>query len=118
MVSPPLTDEIDIPCAERDEWYLFTSMPTAIDVDQRYVAYVGFSVTPIELLLTTEPAFDRKKLEWLRPLQLQFWRNIERLQPISYISSGEYDIVVTSNQDFADRVLLAAKNMLGSETSI
>jgi hypothetical protein len=113
MISPPLNDTIDIPCAEHDEWYVFPSVPTNIEFGKRYVNYLGFTLADPQQLAAIEDPMSWTSLDWLIALQLEFWRDIERLKPISYISSGDYDIIVTRNSNFAERVLSAARKQTG-----
>lgn len=114
MISPPIVAETDIPCAEHDEWYIFPEVPHDMEISQRYVNYFGFTLADaFELASSQDPTRDRTNYDWLVTLQLDFWRNLKRLNPISYVSSGDYDIIVTKNPRFAETVLSAAKAMMG-----
>lgn len=115
MISPPLNDAIDIPCAEHDEWYVFPSIPTHIDFGQRYVNYLGFTIADPRQLAADEDSMFRSNLDSLIQLQLEFWRDMNRLKPISYVSIGHYDIIVTINPVFANRVLNAARKTTGQQ---
>jgi hypothetical protein len=109
MVSPPLAANTEIPCDGHDEWYIFSRMPNAIDIKHRCVNYFGFTLAdPKQLAASQDPTWDRTKCDWLVPLQENFWRDIDRLNPVSYVSSGDYDIVVTKNHQFAESILTLA----------
>jgi hypothetical protein len=113
MVSPPLTPQLQIPCDEYDEWYVFQFLPTSINVTDRYVNYCGFNLAnPYELTASQDPTWDRTNYGWLVPLQRQFWSDIERLNPTSYISSGDVDVVVSRDPAFVQRMHDAAREIL------
>lgn len=113
MVSPPLTPELDVPCDENDEWYVFPSVPASIDVTNRYVNICGFTLAdPHALTASQDPKWDRANYDWLVSLQRQFWSDTDRLDPSSYISNGDADVVVTRNRAFFEHVLDAARKAI------
>jgi len=112
MVSPPLTAELDIPCENHDEWYIFRPLPHTIAFSDRFVNYMGFTLAdPRTLAESQDPTWDSTNYDWLVPIQRQFWANIEHLNPSSYVCSGDADIVVTRDQHFAKRILDAAQEI-------
>lgn len=114
MISPPLTESTDVPCGEYDEWYVFPTVPPRCDFRNRFVNYVGFTLAdPKRLVPTMDQERDRTHLDWLVQLQTEFWHELERLGPLSYVASGDYDIIVTTNLRFAECVLAAAQEMPG-----
>lgn len=114
MVSPQLSADTYIPCDEHDEWYVFPTAPTSIDATERYVNYLGFNLADAQALADSQdPTWDRTNYDWLIPLQQQFWSDIERLDPSTYVSSSEADIVVTCQLDFFQHVLAAARQPMG-----
>jgi hypothetical protein len=114
MVSPPLTSQLDIPCDTHDEWYVFRKLPDSFNLAERYVNYFGFTLAnPRELSETQDPTWDRTNFDWLIPIQERFWADIERLNPSSYVCSGDAEIVVTQDTTFAARILEAARETVG-----
>ena len=65
MVSPPVSERLEVPSDQFDEWYVF---PDGLD--------------------------------WLYPIQERFWSQIETLRPISYIASGDNEVLVTRSSEF------------------
>lgn len=105
MVSPPLFPGVNIPCDQFDEWYIFEDGHAGDAKFEVFVNYLGFNLAdPREMTASYDPTWERSGLDWLYPLQEQFWRQIERLSPISYICSGTNDIVVTRNEEFANTI--------------
>ena len=114
MVSPPLTPQLHIPSGEYDEWYVFKTLPTSIDIAERYVNYLGFNLAdPHAMAASQDPTWDRTNYDWLVPLQSRFWLDMERLNPTSYISSGDADVVVSRDTAFIRRVVDAARQIAG-----
>ena len=107
--------EVHIPCDEYDEWYVFRALPTSIDATHRYVNCLGFNLAdPYVLAESQDVTWDRTNYDWLVPLQRQYWSDMERLFPSSYVSSGDADIVVTRDPAFFQRVLDAARQVVGN----
>lgn len=114
MVSPRVTGDLVIPCDTHDEWYLFRTLPDSFGITERYVNYGTFNLAdPRELARSQDPTWDRTSYDWLIPLQERFWDNLERLNPCSCVASGDADIVVTTNEVFAERILEAARQAVG-----
>ncbi len=103
MVSPPLSSDIKVPCDNFDEWYVFRELPTSLEVSDHYVNYPEFNLTQ----------HSDVRNDWLPRLKRQFWSDIDRLAPSSYISSGNADIVVTSQPEFFEQALDAARRSTG-----
>ncbi len=113
MVSPPLTPHLEIPADEYDEWYVFESLPTSIDIAERYVNYSGFNLADPQAMAASQgPNWDRTIYDCLVPIQARFWSDMNRLDPSSYISSGCNDIVVSRNAAFVNRVVDAARQQI------
>jgi len=114
MVSPPMTPQLDVPSGEYDEWYVVQSLPTSLEITERYVNTCGFNLAdPHAMAATQDPTWDRTNYDWLVPIQSRFWSDMERLNPSSYISSGDADIVVSRNTAFVNRVAEAARQIVG-----
>lgn len=112
MVSPPLSPQVEIPVGEYDEWYLFPELPSALELPDPYVNYLGFNLAdPYAPAASQDPTWDRTNYDWLTPLQTQFWSDMKRVNPSSYISSGDADIVVSRNPAFAKCVLEAIREI-------
>jgi hypothetical protein len=101
MVSPPLTNNVDIPYDNHDEWY-FVERPCfdqhSIEI---FVNFCGFTLAPPTELDATA---DREWIDFLNRLQERFWEQLERVRPVTYVAMGEFDIVVSQKRDFVDRV--------------
>lgn len=112
MVSPPLTRRLHIPCDEYYEWYVFSPLPSSLEVPELFVNYGGFNLAdPRALAASQDPTWDRANYDWLFPLQERFWANLQRLNPVTYVASGDADVIVTRNPEFAINALaLARKN--------
>ncbi|WP_164102798.1 hypothetical protein [Candidatus Laterigemmans baculatus] len=114
MVSPPLTPQLQIPFDTHDEWYVFRSLPDSLTVTDRYVNYCGFNLAdPHTMAGSQDASWDRTNYDWLIPIQRRFWADIERLDPSSYVCSGDADTVVTRDQEFAARFLDIARAIAG-----
>lgn len=106
MVSPPLDATLSIPHDDYDEWYIFHNVTTSFGRFERFVNYGGFNLAdPREMSATFDPTWERSGLDWLYPIQGRFWSQIDRYDPITYTCSGDNDVVVTKDQQFADKVL-------------
>lgn len=116
MASPPLTEQMHIPSGEYDEWYIFPWLPSSIDITERYVYYCGFNLAdPQAMADSQDSTWDRTNYDWLVPVQARFWSDMERLNPLSYVASGDADVVVTRNTGFAHRVVEAAREIEGNK---
>lgn len=85
-LSPPLTGDLDLPHDQFDNIGRFTVVPGE------------------EMQRRCDPSWERDALDWLIPLQKRFWEQLERVRPVSYIATGESDVVVTRNHSFAARL--------------
>lgn len=105
MVSPPLEEGIDVPYDEFDEWYIFDDDRSRLSDVERFVNYSGFNLAdPRAMAESFDPTWERSGLDWLYPIQERFWQQIDRLAPMSYISSGDRDVVVTKCHSFAESI--------------
>ena len=96
MVSPPIHLGLEIPQDQYDEWYIFEDASPRLGSFERFINFGGFS-------LTNDPA-------WKPELQEQFWAQLERLSPLTYVGSGDNDIIVTRNLSFANALQTAIQN--------
>jgi hypothetical protein len=105
MVSPPLTSETTIPSDCYDEWYVFDGDHSTFGVAERFVSFGSFTLAdPRKMAATFDPTWEISGLDWLYPIQERFWSQVDRHFPLSYIASGDNDIVVTRKPGFAARV--------------
>ncbi len=105
MVSPPLAEELDIPHDGYDEWYLLDEPPSSEWQPEVFVNYGSFTlVSTEELYKSYDPTWDCHGLEWLDPIQERFWEQLERVNPVSYIAIGGYDVVVSQRREFIERL--------------
>lgn len=103
IVSPRLVDGIDIPHDQYDEWYIFPDDRPRLHDLERFVNYGGFNLAdPRAMTASFDPTWERSGLDWLYPLQDRFWKQLDHLSPLSYIASGESDVIVTRLPSFAE----------------
>lgn len=106
MVSPPVSEHLDVPQNQFDEWCLFPDASSRIREFERFVNYGGFTLAdPRSVTASFDASWERDALDWLYPVQERFWSQIETLRPISYIATGDNDVLVTRNPSF--RAVLA-----------
>jgi hypothetical protein len=103
MVSPRLRAGLDIPSDHYDEWYIFDADRLALGQFERFVNYGGFNLAdPRSMAKSFDPTWEPSGLDWLCAIQDRFWIQLDRLGPVSYIASGDNDVVVTRHHGFAD----------------
>jgi len=96
-VSPPLDGNVDIPHDQYDEWYL-VSDESALDGASVFVNYCGFS----PVAATADP-------DLLATIREQFWSQLGRVLPESYVAMGDNDVVVSRNRRFMQAVQAATE---------
>ena len=105
MVSPALTDQLDIPYDQYDEWYILETRDFPVKEPEVFVNYGGFTLIEIDTLnKNDDPTWDYKRWDFLKPLQERFWLQIRKVDPIAYISSGGVDIVVSKEENFVNEI--------------
>ena len=108
MVSPPLRPGLEIPHDQFDEWYVFGDDPPQLGELERFVIYGGSNLAdPGSMAKSFDPTWDPSGLDWLYAIQDRFWLQLERIAPVSYIASGDNDVVVTRNRGFAECICRA-----------
>jgi len=109
VVSPPLTEGLDIPRDQCDEWYLLDEPPSPEWTPEVFVNYGGFTLSPIEEIYKTyDPTWDRHGLDYLVPIQERFWEQIDRVNPVSYIAMCDQNIVVSRRPEFIEQLRAGA----------
>jgi hypothetical protein len=109
MVSPPLDAALVIPYDQYDEWYLLDEPPHPGWEPEVFVNYGGFTLLPIEEIYKTfDPTCERGGLDYLVPIQERFWAQIERVDPVSYIATGDLDVVVSKRREFIEHLRAGA----------
>jgi hypothetical protein len=112
MISPPLRTGLDIPCDQYDEWFIVAERPTAFPEFDAFVNYGDFNLAdPHALAATFDPTWEHFGLDWLYPLQQQFWQIINEIQPAAYIASGDNDIVVSRSVPFVEAFIDSTVNL-------
>ncbi len=105
MISPRLGKNTEVPYDNFDEWYFFPILVNFPEEQEVFVNYGRFSLVPVEEQLKGfDPTWERDSLDWLRALQDQFWEQIMRLEPETYVSMGDRDIVVSKNLSLLERI--------------
>lgn len=111
MVSPPIAEGLEIPFDCYDEWYIFEQLPSDWD-PELFVNYVGFTLeSPAETYKTYDPTWDRHRLDWLVPIQERFWKQIAKVNPVSYVAMGDKDVVVSRCREFVEELLVDASQV-------
>jgi hypothetical protein len=87
-ISPLVTDDLDIPNCQYDEWYVFDS-PTTFESYEVFVNYWKFSLE-----------------DFLTDIQERFWKQIESLSPETYLAEGDFLICVTKNEKLFNQISL------------
>lgn len=105
MVSPPIDSKMEVPYDGFDEWYFFeepTKLPDDIEI---FINYGNFSLVPVDQQLEEfDPTWESDSLDWLRPIQQRFWSQASKLNPETYVSIGDKDIIVTKNGHLLDKL--------------
>jgi len=106
MYSPPLTEGIDIPSDQYDEWYIGSGLAFPSGGIETFVNYGGFTlVPPEELYKSYDPSCEKGVLDSLEVIQSRFWKQLERINPETFIAVGDNDVVVTKSQQFFDEMI-------------
>jgi hypothetical protein len=93
--SPCIRDVLPVPTPEFDEWLVFAE-PTEIEVWEPFVNYADFSLDDINC----------------ESYQKQFWSQIEKVRPESYLAEGDRLIFATRNRRVHE-IALSRKNLEG-----
>jgi len=105
MVSPPLCEGLLVPHEQYDEWYISNSEIIFHAEFEIFVNYGGFHLaSPKDLTKDDDPTWERGRMDFLCPLQERFWTQLNELDPETYISIGDNDIVVSKNEKFINHV--------------
>ena len=100
-----LTQGFEIPRGQSDEWYLLEQESPASWQSDPFLNYRGFTPIPgAELNLERDSTWDRHGLDYLIPLQERFWKVTDQYRPISFIATGDYDIVVSRRLEFMEHL--------------
>jgi hypothetical protein len=89
-ISPRISNTMEIPYDQYDEWYIFQTLP-ALTVFNRYqvfVNYVGFSLQ--------SPMF--------KELQEMFWNQLEEILPEAFVAGGDNLLLVTKNLELFKKI--------------
>ena len=108
-VSPPIEDSLAIPHDQYDEWYVVDD-PRPLERDiEVFVNYGAFTlVPPADTYKTYDATWEKSGLEWLAQAQGRFWDQLQRIQPMTFVASGDNDVVASRNYRFIEAVRSAA----------
>lgn len=100
-ISPPIYELLDMPYDNHDEWYVM-SQPNFADVPlETFVQHGAFTLqSPEEIYSTYDATWEKGGFDWLTPVQERFWAQLHRIQPESYLSLGDNEVIVTRNHAF------------------
>lgn len=90
LFSPPLSNKVDIPYGQYDEWYLSKTKLNFPDRFDRFVNYSGFNLSP-------ESEFNPEILN-------RFWIQLVDINPDTYVAIGDNDIVVSKNETLIEYI--------------
>ncbi|MCD9186867.1 MAG: hypothetical protein LUM44_10560 [Pyrinomonadaceae bacterium] len=85
-LSPPITNASDIPGYGYDEWYVFES-PKTFENYEVFINYWCFSLENFN-----------------SEIRESFWRQIEQINPESFLAEGDYLVCVTKNESLFERI--------------
>jgi hypothetical protein len=105
--SPVIRDVEQLPTGEYDEWYVGATWPAGFE-PHVFINYGGFSLRdPAHLVEKLRPTWDRMASEFARDRileqQAQFWTQLGRLSPISYLAEGDLLVCVTRDERLFER---------------
>jgi len=103
MVSPPLTETLEVPGDHYDEWYISETQRFEHSVVEPFVNYGGFTLAASEVLAQNTGRAEANYEFW-RPLQERFWRQLLRIAPETFIGWGDNTVVVSRRYDFVRAV--------------
>jgi hypothetical protein len=107
-ISPPINESLVIPQDGFDEWYIFESSPVIESDLEVFVNYGAFTLASPETLNESECNAEKAYLDWLPQAQERFWVQVQQLQPMTFVASGDYDIVVSRANLFFETVRAAS----------
>ncbi len=102
VVSPPIVAALEVPRGEYDEWYILEGVPPAGWKPEVFVNYGGFMLAPGSD--SRSPGGDARG-----EMVARFWSQIAGLRPLSYLASGDVDLVVSRNDPFIERLSAAVQ---------
>lgn len=89
-ISPRISNVMEIPHDQFDEWYIFQTLP-ALTVFNRYQVFVNYGGFSLK-----SPIFNK--------LQEKFWDQIEKIMPEAYVAEGDNLLLVTKNLEMFKKV--------------
>src|SRR5262249_26815429 len=93
-ISPKLTAKDDVPCGEWDEWYVVAEPSFRHVSVEVFVNYGCFTLA--------SPQFSAQ--DSLVEQQERFWRQLERIAPVTFVAMGDNDIVVSRLPEFINAI--------------
>ena len=114
-ISPRISATVAVPYEWFDEWYVFDEPKVPADIEV-FVNYGTFSLgDPYPAMSTMYIGSDKsavdRMVEGVLELRQRFWTQIERLQPLSYISNGHCFLFVTQEQEMYDRAIASFQEL-------
>ena len=103
--SPQIDDIDSVPCDQFDEWLIFNGPPKELGDVEIFVNYGNFSIAALEQIHDPwEPTWDKSALDIDRELQEQFWSQLVRVAPESYLAEGDAFLFASQNSSLVDCV--------------
>lgn len=98
MVSPPLTEALNIPMEGFDEGYILEDSRFVESDVEPFVNFGGFTLAEPEALARST-GHPEANYEFLRP-QERFWRQLLTIRPETCVGWGDNTVVVSRRYDF------------------
>ncbi len=103
-LSPVIGQVSELPNNQFDEWYIFDRL-TPFVIKESFINYGGFSLARRNIDNPFLPAAYKQQLsrgsELSQDREARFWRQIETVEPETYVAESDKLIVVTRNQRLA-----------------
>ena len=84
MISPSISKNLIIPLGVFSEWYLSENKLIFPENFERFVNYSGFNLSP--------------EFEHTLKIRTKFWEQLIRINPETFVSIGDNEIVVSKNE--------------------
>lgn len=106
-LSPVVQRPLELPVNQFDEWYIFPRL-TPFMIKESFINYGGFSLSDKKIDNPFLSKAYQKKLNEHSVTgsakEERFWKQLELVEPETYIAETDKLIIVTSNQDLVKRL--------------
>src|SRR5262249_31838395 len=99
-ISPSIDESLVIPYDQFDEWYLLDSPQSLGEKVEVFVNYGSFTLVSPPIYEAYRPTWEKSGLEWLAPAQERFWHQLQQIRPVTYVASGDNDVIASRDGRF------------------